>query len=351
MKNRGFQILGGATLLLGIAIALTHFAEKESTGRIGSQGELLGDIRVEEIGKIRIEKGDESTTLIRHDKGYRLEEKGGYEGDIAKIERFVLKLHDLKGTEWITSNSRKYETLGVDDNGKETFKVSILSGSGSDLGGLIIGKKRKTGAQERFDDSRYVRAAGKKDVFLAGNMADVESDPSAWLNKTLLKIDKGDVERIRVMHPAKYDDFILEQKGNGEFKLAGTHVPKGKKVKNYVAEGVAGAITPLSLDDVRKSDGKETEEIKFDHNYRTELKDGRIYNIASGEFSGRYWIRINVDYRPAKNEGDKKEGEPSEKKSPEEIAKTDRARFDGWIFEIDSYSAGNLRKKRSELFE
>lgn len=343
MMRRDFVILGGAILLLFVVLAVKLLSDRSRVDIVRSGEKLLAGVDVEAIEKIIIRQGDVKTTLLRTPGGYNVEERNSYAGDTAKIDELLVRLLNMKGTEWITSNERKFEKLGVSDSNSEAVNVSFLAAGDKALGGLILGDYRKLGKEQQRlarATSRYVRATGTEDVFLVLDVNRIDPYPAEWLESKLLEIPRKDIDTVELKHPGRREDFIIKNVGEGEFELAGVKTGNGGKAKEYLVESVAEAMSSLRLKDVMPADGAEAKDLSFDHRYTARLKDGRKYEIETAEKEGKKWLKINVSYEPAKEE---ETGE-----DPEELSKRHKKRFEGWLFEV--YDHDDFRRKMSDLF-
>ncbi len=351
MKKRGFLLLGGAVALLLAAALFMQSSDRGGAG--GGKRKLLAGVAIESIEKIVVKEGDVKTTILRTPGGYRIGERNGYPGDRAKIDGFLVKMLNLRGAEWITSDSGKFGKLGVADDDPDAVTVTILAAGEKVLGGVVLGDyKRSAKEKRRFTrvTSRYVRTIGSNDVYLVLDAEMIDPDPAGWLDKRLLSIPRKEIERVTVRHPDVKDDFVLKNSGDGRFELADRRKgEKNREVREYYLESTAEALAALRLKDVMRADTGEAEKIIFDHSYRADLLDGRSYIIETAEKDGKKWLKISVSYnRSAGKDGKaEKKGTPSDR-SPEELAARDGERFGGWLFEV--YDHDDLRRKRGDLF-
>ncbi|MDH3974826.1 MAG: DUF4340 domain-containing protein [Deltaproteobacteria bacterium] len=348
--KKNLPILVFSTAIL-FAIAL--FMQSPSSHKDLSGSKLLKDAKLDQVKKIIIEKGDEKTTLLRSDDGYSVEEKEGYGADTGKADALLVELLNMKGTEWITSKKEKHGNFGLSDDNKEAIIVTLISSGDDKPGGIIIGNAPKNrGDNQRsyaLNSSRYVRAKGKADIFLVSKVTPLQAKPAEWLAKELLQVKGEEIDSIKLKHDSKGGSFELRSRGSKEFEPGDFTVPKGKKLKTYVINGISNALSNLRLTDSMRKENERVKDLSFDNAYVAVLKDGRKYEVLSAQKAmggqSKHFIKISASFTGAGKEEENTATTPN----PHKIAIEDNERLSNWIFEVTGIS--NFTYKKSDLFE
>ena len=209
MNRRQFLILIVALLVLGgtgLAIFWQQYsAYRESGARIGAK--LLPDLKIADVAEIRLQDDKHRATLVRKEKQWVVEERGGFPADLEAISALMVKLIELKVTQSEQVAARLYPRLNLGEPGKGEGAGTVMEfkdAGGQSLARIILGKKvlKKDpvnplpGARDGVPAGRYVLPPGAKDrvVAVSDPLNAVEADPAKWLRKDFFK-----AERIRTL--------------------------------------------------------------------------------------------------------------------------------------------------------
>ncbi len=247
MQRKHFSLLVGATVIAIIAAAIVIFQrlpERQAERRV-----LLPELaaKIDAVAAITIHDGGR-TLVVRQagDGRWVAPAKANYPADAARVRKLVLGLATLKVIEEKTSNPELYPRLGVEDVTVKDAKsrlVELQGGDGKTVAALLVGKRVAT-------DRAYVRVAGAAQSYLVAGAPEIDANLMAWLDDTLLTVEKERVKRL-VVRPANGAAVaIFRDKPDGDFQVE--NMPKGRKLKSYGGADVAAAsLNFLTFDDVR----------------------------------------------------------------------------------------------------
>jgi hypothetical protein len=195
-------VLGGA----GLALFWQELAQyRESGAKIGAK--LLPDLKIADVAQIRLQDGKHETTLARREKGWAVQERGGYPADFNAISDLMVKLIELKITQSEQVAAKLYPRLELGEPGKGEGAGTVMEfkdASGASLARITLGKKvlKKDpmnplpGARDGVPAGRYVLPPAAKDrvVAVSDPLSAAQADPAKWLKKNFFK-----AERIRTL--------------------------------------------------------------------------------------------------------------------------------------------------------
>ena len=214
MTRKQFFILVVVLLVLGAAGAALVWqdddAYRASGARIGAR--LLPEFKIADVAQVRLQDGKQQVTLVRKEKSWAVQERGGYPANFQEISDLSLKLLELK----VTQTEQVAETLLPRLNLAEPANkgdakdprrsegagtlVEFKDGAGKPLARLILGKKvlKKDPlnplpiAKDGVPAGRYVRIADAKDtvVVVSDPLNNAEAGPGRWLDKLFFKVDR-----------------------------------------------------------------------------------------------------------------------------------------------------------------
>ena len=170
-------VVGGA----GLALVWQDIAAYRASGaRIGAK--LLPGLKIADVAEIRLQSPKHQATLVRQEKNWVVQERGGYPASFQEISDLMIKLVELKVTqsEHVGASLLPRVALADPDQGEGGGTlIEFRDGAGKVLAGLVLGKKvlKKDplnplpAAKDGVPAWRYVRVVGAKDTLV------VVSDP------------------------------------------------------------------------------------------------------------------------------------------------------------------------------
>jgi len=191
-------VLGGA----GLALVWRDVSDYRASGaKIGAK--LLPDLKIADVAEVRFQDSKQQTTLVRKEKIWVVQERGGYPASFQEISDLLIKLVELKVTQAEQVGEKLFPRLELADPGKGEgtgTAVEFKGAAGKPLARLVLGKtvlKKDAmnplpSAKDGVPAGRYVRVAGEKDtvVVVSDPLGKAEASPGRWLNKDFFKVDR-----------------------------------------------------------------------------------------------------------------------------------------------------------------
>jgi hypothetical protein len=204
--------------------------------------------RLAEVSAVTIVDADSEVTVTRTEAGWIIPEKDGYAADTGALRDLLLAIAEARKLEQKTSNSEYYERLGVEDPAEEGSTGVLVTSK--DLGdadfALILGDAVQ-------GEYRYVRVANAAESWLVDRNPDVPQGAGGWLAPAILDIPSSRIESASITHGD--GSRIRIRKSDPEaanFEVL--DIPEGRELSYpSVANGIAGALSGLTLEDVRKT--------------------------------------------------------------------------------------------------
>lgn len=205
---------------------------------------------INDITAVRIRTAGDvlQATMTKTDSGWVLAERD-WPVDANLLREYLLKLARAKRVEAKTDKPALHYKLGVEDIAtKDTPGVQLeLDGLKSPVK-LIVGRNVARGS------GHYVRHAGEAQSWQADTDLAVEKNAANWLQRDLIDLAAGRVQRARVVPPSGAPIEIVRAApgGAGDFALA--NLPRGREpASEFVADATAGLLSGLRFEDVAKA--------------------------------------------------------------------------------------------------
>jgi hypothetical protein len=191
-------VLGGA----GLALVWRDISDYRSSGaKIGAK--LLPSLKIADVAQVRLQDSKHIVTLMRKDKTWIVQERGGYPASFQEISDLLIKLVELKVTQAEQVGASLWPRVDLADPGKNEGAGTVIEFSdaaGKSLARLVLGKKvlKKDplnplpAAKDGVPAGRYVRVASAKDavVVVSDPLNSAEPTPGRWLTKEFFKADR-----------------------------------------------------------------------------------------------------------------------------------------------------------------
>jgi hypothetical protein len=333
----------------------------------------LKTVSLNDVTEINITTRDENITLMRSDKQWGLKEKHDYPVAIDKVHNLLFGLAGLTILEAKTSNPALYSKIGVEAVTEEDAQSTLLilkNAQGGAVASVIIGNDRTA----KIDSTRqeiYVRKPDDKQSWLTLGRLPVEKTIGDWLEENIIDIEGDKVREINMTHPDGETLRIYKATPeNKDYQLA--DLPENASIKSpYTLRSLAGSLSHLNLDDVRKSDDIEFAE---DNTHRAVFTtfDGLEVTVEATKIDGKHYVQLSAAFNPdmvwaeTRDEEGKDEAPKdsvhemviADDKTPdepevdiEEEVETLNAKFKGWVYELAAYKVEEIEKKRDDFIE
>jgi len=343
MSKRTLRTL--AAIVVGL-VAILYFLETDDRQDMVTDGNLLlPDLkaRINEVTAVVVTRaGDDQPTRVVNEEGqWLVAARDGYPASVGAIREVLLALADARIIEEKTSNPELYGQLGVQGpgvDGGESIEL-VLTTPDSDYR-LIVGKS----AQQSY---RYVRIADAVPSFLIDRNPEIPDSPGDWLRQEIVDIDASRVRTISIVH-ADGDTIRISKESKDLTDFSVDNIPDGRELSYAsVANGIAGALADLTLDDVRRhADGNPIATTTY------ETFDGLRITISAVEDDDTDWIGFSADSFAieTEDEGDGEEPASEEPDASQEAADIN-ARVAGWQYRLPDFKKNTLMRRWDDLLK
>ncbi len=338
MRIKGFAILLLVTIVaVGLAAVLAW--QQSGPATIAGAGEpvLPGLLEnANRIDRIVLKSGETTLTLVQTGDAWLIEERSGYPASFEKIKGLVVGLAQLRRVEPKTDRPERYARIGVEDAGPgaASTEISLIDGAGAAIARLIVGEESFSGGT----GGRYVRNPEEGRAWLAAGSVDLSLAVRDWAEPEVIDIGGSDVREVRITRP-NGEKIIAARADASEPHLSLRTVPRGKRPKSPdIADGFAGALTAVELDDVKPAADVAFPAADTTH-VRIETFDGLVVEVELIERDGATWIRLV----PSAAEG------ATAETSAKAASLAERTR--GWVYQVSSWRLSQLKQALDDLVE
>ena len=362
-------------VLAGAGALIVHYRDIPSrSGEMGAY--LLEQLPANDVVSIVVKTPDAAVSLMKEGDLWVVEERFSYPADFSKISELVKTLREVKVGRKFASSEKVLKRLSIkppDDTGAPEDErgtgIRMKDKDGKPILDMVLGKTRIRRDEKGPPDGQYVMLGKDTEIYLIDKiLSSFQADPSAWLEKSPVKVDAKEIRKISCLGPGgKTVRYTFERPGKGkDFELI---APSGRQdVKKSSLNRLANALSSLEVKDVENpsappgSIGKDTSP-QVDYH----LFDGRIYRVYPGNTCSATlpcYLKIEVDYQEPGPQTAEKDNAASQKKAPaatksrEEVAaltaeQNDRLR--PWVYVIPEWQHkafitdfGQLVEKKAE---
>jgi len=342
MTQNTIKIL--ATTIVALALAALAL-QNLNQGSTQSSDLLLPDFRAtaNNVTQIDLEwaADDSRLTLTRSDDNWTLAQRNNYAVDIALVRQLIVALADATIVEEKTSNSELYTRLGVADvsAGGRGTSVNIEDSDGNSFS-LLLGDQ----AQGRY---RYARVSGQETSYLINQNPDIPEQAGDWLVKDILDIGAGDVQQVSIAH-SDGEVISAEKSSRDQTDFVVLDIPENRELSYAtVANGIAGALRSLTLDDVRPTTpGAPAVTTRF------QTWSGATVVATLTEEGDQTWIEFAVTETEAISDA-ASEGPEAETDGAENPIDVDmlNARLSGWQYQVASNKKNLLSRRWEDILK
>jgi len=349
MNVRMLGLLGLAALA-ALALALMFVGSDDSADVAGDRLLLPGLAdRVNDIDALDIVAPDGETvaTLRRDRERWRMREKHDYEADFARIHDLLRDLSRARRLEERTDKPEWYPRLGVAEPGAGDGSGMAVRFPGSDLPGVIIGKRDPAAL------GRYVRLDEEPQAWLTGQDLELPGDRLEWLERAIMGIPVGDIRQVSVRHPD--GDRVELRPGDEQGSVWVMLDPPAERevTEAWRLRQTAASLSKLNLQDVRPHDSAPIPDDAVESVFRT--RDGMVFTARSFSDEEGDWVHFRVSEADSPQDSQKQAG--GDDSESESSAISDReidivavdGRLSPWQFALSSDRFENLRPSTEDL--
>jgi hypothetical protein len=380
MNTKTLMGLGAvAAVALVAATVISSHRQPANEAAPQAKGYAIADLKehLNDVRGVTVRAAEDKAvvTLGKSDKGWTVQEKGGYAADTGKLRDLLLKLADANLLEQKTANEQRYPDLGVED-----VKSADAKGVKVMLDGLTKPAELIVGNVSPKSGGTFVRRPDDKQSWLAKGSITVDLDPANWIDKSVVDIGAERIAEIVLTKPGgKSVRLLKERQGDTTLKLA--EAPAGREAATSVLSGLASTLSGLTLLDLAPIQATQmpADEKQLSAVYRT--FDGLKINVWGWKQGDKHYVRfavvleqanaeafIQADQAKVKSEFEAKQKEDAKAVAPTAVADpaTDRERrlvnlaaevsamtqrLDGWVYVIPPYKFTNMEKSMDDLLK
>ncbi|MFO7900074.1 MAG: Gldg family protein [Planctomycetota bacterium] len=348
-------VLGGVAVVMVVLTAtLLSFAKHEPEKSFVRGTPLVQGLDTQDVHTIAIVEKEHTVTLNRTGEGrFVVAEKDDYPADESKINRLIVRdILDITCETVASRNPELHEQFGVTDGHDDAVKISFLDENGEPIIGFIRGKSSDQGGV-------YVRLLGEDVVYRTETGFWPDTRPIDYIDTSVTDVGKKYIERVRV-EIADAEPYVIERDKDNDVRLQA--IPEGMRAKEYEPGNVFEALTSLEFSDVFPARELSEMDLEWDATYTADLFTGLRYRLELAEKDDKHYLRIKATWLDSKkdavqdwmNAPEKKE-EKTERADAvvlhQELPPKFNSRHGGWVYQVASYKADDLRKPFDELIE
>jgi hypothetical protein len=200
------------------------------------------------------------------------------------------------------------------------------------LADVIAGKTEDLG-DPNGSVGLFVRRPNEAQTWLAQSWFQPKSNPSDWLDKSVMQIDRSRIQQTDVQ-PISGSSFSVKRDRPTDADFALANIPHGRELAYPTsADGVAAAVTDFSFDDV-----KQAKDIDFANatHVVTHTFDGLAIAVDVTKVGDAYWAQISAQaMRP----------------SAEKEARDINAHSGGWAYKLPAYKGQQFMTSLDSLLK
>lgn len=338
-RRRNLAILGTAALVLVILAAVALVGQQSNTSS-PAQSETFFPGLVKElrsVTKIHIasKKYGAFDVVFKPQSGWVLPGRGDFPASFDAVRKTLIGMATLQTVERKTARADWLAYLGLTDPAKGGDGVLItLEGGGKKLAALIAGRADDSAAVNG-ESGLFVRRPDETQSWLARGVLEVQSDPAAWLEKTVLDLNRTRIRQADVATASGESYSVLRDKpGDADFHLS--VMPHGREAASFSAlDDVGNSIVDFSFDDIRRA-----QELDFSGATRliTSTFDGLRITLRVSKIGAEYWATVYAD------------AEPGRAQAAIEARGID-AHAAGWAYKLPSYKGAQMMASLESLLK
>lgn len=299
--------------------------------------------RINEISDLTLVSDGEQVQLSRQGEQWVVTQRDGYPADMKKLRSVLIALSDSIRLEAKTANPERFARLGLHDQAAaesgDALSMAITDSTGQTT--VLFGHRLEASTEPR----QYARIVGESGSWLVSGRFQYDTEPSRWLNQTIIDLPAPQVIRVRISHPDG-QELNLSKADAAQPNFDVDNLPEGRQLLAPTSgNSIASALGSLMLTDVRASTMPLPEDVTVAEYTRT---DGLTITVRAWSESDEYWITLSARADASAALSD--QNEPDEQ-ALEQQADEINQRVSGWSYRIPSYKHANMTKTLDELLK
>jgi hypothetical protein len=248
--------------------------------------------------------------------------RNSYPASMEEIKKTVVALAYLEKLEPKTNRADWLHRVGLDDpaKGGDGTLFAFLDDKGKTIASIILGKSQDIGDPSGAVGI-FARDPNSTQVWLTKSVVELSGDPSAWVAKDVLNIDRSRIQETDIT-PESGPAYVARRNAPSDAEFSLVPLPKGRELADpSAASGVAAAIVGFTFDDVKAEGGFD-----FSKPARVVTKtfDGLAVTTQIIQEGPDYWAAISAEAAPGKADAAKEAAQIN-------------ARTHGWAYKLPAY--------------
>jgi len=310
------------------------------------------DAGASQASAVRIAGGEDPFTLRRAERGWVLENKGGYPADGERVQAFLEELAGLTSIYVSTDSSPPYAEYGLAELEHPTsgaVRVRVEDRSGETLARLDVGHTFSTPGGSQLE-SVFVRRLGEDRVYLVDSDFQIQPDPMSWVDTDLVDVPRERVYRVS-LSSRQGRDLSVRRGRDGSLTLAGSET----LIESESTLGpLVGALESLSFRDVQAAAAlQRADQPDYRASFRTFA--GLRVSLRVHERDDDVWALLDVGVAEPAPEPEGAQGGETGKAAAdapsragvadvEERAEALAAATEGWAYRLPAHFGETLRR-------
>ena len=326
MNSKTLRFLGFIVAFLIVAWLLVESGDETDLPDSGML--LFPDMEsaLNDVQSISISRAGTDTLVINRVEGaWGLADRGNYPALVDSIRDVLMAMAQATVVEPKTADPARHSRLGVDDPVNDLSKAVLVKAvTGDREFSLIFGNV----AQGTY---RYARIAGDDQSWLIDQNPEIPTSVGDWLEADIVDIPSTRIRSVTITHPDG-ESITASKESESDTDFIVADIPEERELSySTVANGFAGALNDLDLDDVRASltaepEGVVAEFVTF---------DGLKVTATTVSADGEHWLSLMAESL-TDDAGD---------------AEAINARTAGWQFRIADYKANLLNRRWEDILK
>ena len=339
-------------LLVAVAIGVAAYYYSTSDNKLSTDDNtnLIPDFaeNLHSVNKFTINGSGNIllTSVSKTDQGWVVDNRDGYQANIALVRDIFNSLAEAELVEAKTSNPENYFKLGVEDLATEKAQGVLLTLEGlKSPVNVIFGNDGSSGKNTQF-----VRRKDERQSWLINKKIKLNRDVTDWLQKDLLDIPPEQIKSVQIKHPDG-SEITIKNDGLEEYEFTlDADVPEGKKISESEVYQLANAMSSLQLRDVASFSKLNIESITP---VITTFKTFDGLTVVTKSYPLELETYFTVEVAFSKQDIDEDSSNPliiSNPEAAEELAKVSKPKLNGWAYIFPTITQGALVKKLENFF-
>lgn len=255
MKTKNLLLL--TLVIVALAFLITYLQKN----RLGSAQDpklhqpIQSGFYGESFDSLHITNKGKTLHIKKEDQIWEIVEKNGYPVDLTKLANVIEKINRVQLASKVTDEAAKLGSLQLlrPEKGKalneETGTLLEFFKNGKNVFELLIGKNRSvtpqnTTSPHALSGGTYIRVQNEKTAYLVKENFSWDSDPKAWMLKSIIAIDSNQIKGIEVKNAGS---LVKIERKNPQDKFVLMNAKENEQLNENAAKVLSNAFSSLSV--------------------------------------------------------------------------------------------------------